>query len=117
MAQVGQPYTSGVWTVRDGSQDEFVARWTEFVRTAAESPNAESFILIQDRSDPRQFVSFGAWHDWDSVDAWRSSKPAPCGMGPALSRHMRRTLCRELCDDFRRASFWAGPHTLTSFAK
>jgi heme-degrading monooxygenase HmoA len=91
MAQVGQPYTSGVWTVRDGSQDEFVARWTKFVRTAAESPGAEDFILVQDRSDLRQFVSFGAWHDWDSVDAWRSSTVFAAHMGA----------CRDLCDDFR----------------
>jgi heme-degrading monooxygenase HmoA len=91
MAQVGQPYTSGVWTVRDGSQDEFVARWTKFVQTAAESPGAEAFVLIQDREDPRQFVSFGAWRDWDSVDAWRSST--------VFAEHMGA--CRELCEDFR----------------
>jgi heme-degrading monooxygenase HmoA len=91
MAQVGQPYTSGSWTVRDGSQDEFVARWTKFVGTAADDPGAESFVLIQDRTNPRQFVSFGAWRDWGSVDAWRAST--------VFAEHMRA--CRELCEDFR----------------
>jgi heme-degrading monooxygenase HmoA len=90
MAQVGQPYTSGSWTVRDGSQDEFVERWIKFVRTAADDSGAQSFTLIQDREGPRQFVSFGAWRDWDSVDAWRGSA--------VFAEHMRA--CRELCDNF-----------------
>jgi hypothetical protein len=42
MATIGQPYTSGVWTVRDGSEDEFVSRWTEFVRSAVDGGPARS---------------------------------------------------------------------------
>jgi heme-degrading monooxygenase HmoA len=103
VVRVGQPYTSGSWTVRDGGQDEFVARWIKFVRTAADdSPGAESFTLIQDREDPRRFVSFGAWRDWDSVDAWRGST--------TFAENMRA--CRELCDDFR-----PGDATLKAFEK
>jgi heme-degrading monooxygenase HmoA len=92
MATIGQPYTSGAWTVRDGSEDEFVARWTEFVRTAVDGwPGAQSFVLIQDRGDPHRFISFGAWDDWAAVDGWRTS--------PAFAEHMRA--CRELCEDFQ----------------
>ena len=28
MTSIGQPYTCGIWTVRDGGEEEFVTRWT-----------------------------------------------------------------------------------------
>jgi hypothetical protein len=31
MSKVGQPFTCGIWTVRDGSEEEFVTRWTALV--------------------------------------------------------------------------------------
>ena len=91
MTSIGQPYTCGIWTVQDGSEEEFVARWTELVGSAGALSGAESFLLIQDRLDPHRFISFGAWDDWSTVDAWRS--------GDAFAGAMRA--CRELCDDFR----------------
>ena len=54
-------------------------------------PGAESFVLIQDRADPRQFVSFGAWDDWATVDSWRAST--------VFAEHMQA--CRELCENFQ----------------
>jgi heme-degrading monooxygenase HmoA len=46
MSKVGQPFTCGIWTVRDGSEEEFVTRWTALVSSADAVPGAESFILI-----------------------------------------------------------------------
>jgi heme-degrading monooxygenase HmoA len=89
MAKVGQPYTCGIWTVREGSEEEFVTRWNELVSSAP--AGGESFILIQDRKDPRRFISFGAWDDWGSADGWRA--------GEAFAARM--SSCRELCEDFR----------------
>jgi heme-degrading monooxygenase HmoA len=91
MTRIGQPFTCGIWTVRDGSEEEFVARWTALVNSSAALPGAESFLLIQDRQDPHRFISFGAWDAWTSVDRWRSSE--------AFGDAMR--VCRELCEDFR----------------
>jgi heme-degrading monooxygenase HmoA len=91
MTMIGQPYTCGIWTVRDGSEEEFVTRWTALVGSAGELSGAESFVLIQDRQDPHRFISFGAWDDWSSVDGWRG--------GEAFAERMRA--CRELCEDFR----------------
>lgn len=91
LSRIDQPYTCGTWTVRDGSEEEFVARWTALVRSAGSLSGAESFILIQDRQDPHRFISFGAWDEWPTVDRWRSSE--------AFADRMRA--CRELCEDFR----------------
>jgi heme-degrading monooxygenase HmoA len=91
MTTIGQPYTCGIWTVREGSEEEFVKRWTELVSSAGAGPGAESFILIQGRQDPRRFVSFGAWDEWASADGWRQTE--------AFSERMRA--CRELCEDFQ----------------
>ncbi len=91
MARIGQPYTCGIWTVRDGSEEEFVTRWTALVESAEDIAGAQSFILIQDRQDPHRFISFGGWDDWTAADGWRSTE--------AFSERMRA--CRELCEDFR----------------
>jgi len=91
MAEVGQRFTSGTWTVKEGSEDEFISRWTEFTTWALKnSPGAEFFYLIRRDDDSRRFVSFGAWSDRDAVDAWRSS--------PEFAEMMGR--CRALCDEF-----------------
>jgi heme-degrading monooxygenase HmoA len=91
MSKVGQPFTCGIWTVRDGSEEEFVRRWTALVNSAQALPGAESFTLIQDRQDPHRFISFGAWDDWTTADGWRASEPFTSAM----------SACRELCEDFR----------------
>jgi heme-degrading monooxygenase HmoA len=74
VADVEDRFTTGNWTVKEGSEDEFTSRWTEFTTWALEnSPGAEFFYLIRSDSDPRRFVSVGAWSDRQAVDAWRSS--------------------------------------------
>jgi heme-degrading monooxygenase HmoA len=94
MATVGQPYTHGNWVVQEGQEDEFIKRWTEFTEWAHQnSPGAESFVLLRNVAEPRQFVSFGSWADGDSVNAWRST--------PEFAQRMAS--CREVCEDFRPA--------------
>jgi heme-degrading monooxygenase HmoA len=96
MSKLGQPYTSGHWTVKPGSEEEFIARWTEFTEWAMqEAPGAESFYLIRDEADPQRFISFGAWDDYDSVSAWRNR--------PEFVEMLGR--CRALCDDFQAGDF------------
>jgi heme-degrading monooxygenase HmoA len=91
MNKVGQPFTCGIWTVRDGNEEEFVTRWKALVGSAEALPGAESFVLIQGRDDPHRFISFGAWDDWTSADEWRATEAFMSAMGA----------CRELCEDFR----------------
>lgn len=91
MARHGQPYTAGRWVVKEGSEDEFIARWTAFTEWAlANAPGAEGFVLIREVSDPKRFISFGAWDDMEHVRGWKAT--------PEFAQ--RLAACRELCDEF-----------------
>ena len=91
MAQTGQPYSSGRWLVKEGSEDEFVTRWTSFIDWTLENADgSESFQLIQNMEEPRRFLSFGSWRDPDAARAWQAL--------PDFAEQLGK--CRELCDEF-----------------
>ena len=96
MSQLGQPYTSGRWVVKEGKEEAFIQEWTAFTEwSRAAARGAESFFLIQDRTNGRHFLSFGGWSDPDAVQAWRSTSE----MGERLGR------CRALCDEFQAGDY------------
>jgi quinol monooxygenase YgiN len=93
----GDSYSSGDWRVRDGNEDEFIARWTELLEWTRD--NADGFqeaILIRHRFEPYRFISFARWDDHSSQDAWRELPEWPDKFGA----------CQDLCKDVR-----AGPFT------
>ncbi len=91
MAEKNQPYTSGRWLVKAGSEDAFIERWTAFTRWSLENaPGAESFVLVRDSADPRRFLSLGTWESQEAVTQWRQ-RPE---FGELLGE------CRELCEEF-----------------
>ena len=91
IAKSGQPYTSGNWLVRAGSEDTFIERWTAFTRWSLNNASgAESFVMIQDNADPRRFVSFGVWENPEAVREWRQRLECVRLLGE----------CRELCEEF-----------------
>jgi heme-degrading monooxygenase HmoA len=66
-------YTHGVWVVRSGREEEFVARWRELAEwTAANVPGAGTARLLQDEDHPGRFISIGPWGSRDAVRSWRS---------------------------------------------
>jgi quinol monooxygenase YgiN len=67
-------YTSGVWIVKKGREDEFKRRWqTSADRLVLEFPDVK-FMLLRDRENPRRFISLGeGWRTEDDVEAARSS--------------------------------------------
>ena len=66
-------YTVGIWTVKPGREDEFVAAWNEIAaRTLEEFPDARG-TLLRHRDQPGRFVSFGPWQSLDQIAAWRAS--------------------------------------------
>jgi heme-degrading monooxygenase HmoA len=70
MAKIGQPYSSGNWLVKEGSEEDFVSRWTAFVQWSLQNaPGLESGILIQDSDNPRRFLSLGAWDTAEALQA------------------------------------------------
>lgn len=68
-------YSLGIWTVKAGSEEEFVAAWRAMGEaTIAEFPAAHG-TLLRDVDNRGRFVSFGPWDSLETVDAWRASTP------------------------------------------
>jgi heme-degrading monooxygenase HmoA len=89
-------WASGSWTVTDGNETAFVARWEEFLQwTKAEAAGFRNAYLIHDRGNPGHFVSFAQWESVDDAQAWRQLS--------GFSTHFRA--CRELCEDLYAADY------------
>jgi len=89
-------FASGNWIVTSGSQEQFIARWTEFLEwTRASAPGLLSGQLIQDSEDPSHFISFASWESQEAMQTWRSM--------PDFAT--RLSACRALCDDFRGSTY------------
>ena len=91
MMQTGQFYGLGDWLVREGSEEDFVERWTTFIEWSLDNaPGAVpgSFVLVRGTEDPRRFLSIGAWENQDAREAWRQM--------PRMQELF--TQCRELCE-------------------
>jgi quinol monooxygenase YgiN len=67
-------YTSAVWIVKEGREEEFERRWQEAVNgTSLEFPDVK-FMLLRDRENPRRFVSLGeGWRNHEQIEAARST--------------------------------------------
>jgi len=67
-------YTSGVFVVKKGREDEFARRWQEGAdSTSLEFPDVK-FMLFRDAENPRRFVSLGeGWRNPEQIDAARST--------------------------------------------
>jgi heme-degrading monooxygenase HmoA len=83
-------FTLGVWTVKNGREDDFVRSWRDLAeRTKDDFPEATA-TLLRDRDQQNRFVSFGPWESLVQIEQWRSSTTFQTGVGKI----------RELVDDF-----------------
>ena len=87
---MAKTYTSGVWTVKPGEDDAFVAAWTTFV-SETETSGAGTFHLVRDADNPSRYMSFAPWESFDAQHDWRSS-PGFAELIAAAQAH---------CDDFQ----------------
>jgi heme-degrading monooxygenase HmoA len=88
-------YTLGIWTVKPGHEESFVAGWRAMGEwTMARFPGATG-RLLRDRAQPTRFVSFGPWPDEETIRAWR--------IDPRFDETLR--LLREHLDDFQPGTF------------
>jgi len=68
-----QPYTCGIWTVKAGAQEQFVAAWTDLAEwTGREVQGSGRATLLRDRNAANRFVSFGPWESLEAIEHWRS---------------------------------------------
>jgi quinol monooxygenase YgiN len=67
-------YTSGVWVVKKGREDDFARRWQESAdRLALDFPGVK-FMLMHDRENPQRFISLGeGWRNAAQIEAARET--------------------------------------------
>lgn len=93
---VATDWVSGNWTVTDGNEAAFVARWEEFLQwTKADAAGFRSAYLIHDRVNPGHFISLAQWESIEQAQAWRQL--------PGFASHFRA--CRDLCEDIYAANY------------
>ena len=69
-------YTSGVWIVKKGREDEFARRWQESSDSVSLDFPDVTFRLLRDRENPRRFVSLGeGWRNVEQIEAAREARP------------------------------------------
>ena len=65
-------YTSGVWMVKAGHEDEFVRTWQMSADQVSLAFPGITFRLLRDASEPRRFVSVGGpWRNAEQIEAAR----------------------------------------------
>jgi quinol monooxygenase YgiN len=69
---LSEVWAQGVWVVKEGRADEFVAAWREFAEWSARVHGPARAWLLRDRDRPNEFVSTGPWPNDAAIAAWRS---------------------------------------------
>jgi quinol monooxygenase YgiN len=67
-------YTSGIWVVKEGREDDFVRRWEESAQGAVLGYPGVKLMLFRDADDPRRFVSLAeGWRNREQIEVMRST--------------------------------------------
>jgi quinol monooxygenase YgiN len=67
-------YTSGVWNVKEGREDEFVRRWEESAQAAVLGYPGVKLMLFRDADDPHRYVSLAeGWRNREQIDGMRAT--------------------------------------------
>jgi heme-degrading monooxygenase HmoA len=83
-------YTHTTWQVKEGQEDEFVSRWSEWVRWSHDAGLTAPGMLLRDAESPQTFVSLGPWESMTAVRNWRAL--------PGYQERVARL--REVVDEF-----------------
>lgn len=91
MDTLGQLYTSGLWTVKPGKEEEFIHTWDEFAKwSSRHQPGAREAWLLQDLETSNRFLSFGPWESLERIAEWRATSEFAAFVAKA------RDLCEEI---------------------
>lgn len=64
-------YNVGVWNVKPGREDDFVAAWHALGEWAIESGYEFNGTLLRDGADPGRFVSIDVWRSAEQLERHR----------------------------------------------
>ena len=90
-----ETFTSGIWVVKAGEEDPFVAAWRDFVTWASKLPGSGTFHLVRDVERPNHYMSFAPWESHEAQHAWKELPEFPERIGRV----------RAHCDDFQPSVF------------
>jgi heme-degrading monooxygenase HmoA len=90
-----ETYTSGLWTVKSGEEQEFVEAWKEFARWAGTMPGSQALRLVRDLEDSSRFLSFAPWESFESQQAWKQL--------PDFRERIAQV--RKHCEDFQPSTY------------
>ena len=68
-----EAYAVGLWTVKDGHEDDFVQAWMELGARLREDYPERRATLLHDRDHPNLFISFGPNESLDALEGRRGS--------------------------------------------
>ncbi len=69
-----QPYTLGIWKVKPGNEQAFIAAWQALaIWTEDHFSSGGRGYLLQDDAQPQLFVSYGSWKDTQTIASWRAT--------------------------------------------
>ena len=69
-------YSSGVWVVKKGHEEEFARSWQASADQLALEFSGVTFRLLRDVSEPTRFVAFsGPWRNIEQLTTARSRPP------------------------------------------
>jgi quinol monooxygenase YgiN len=72
MDDKNQRFSVGIWLVKSGREDDFVAAWGDFAKQVFnQNLGAGEVYLLQDIQQPRRFISSGSWDSIQEIGAWR----------------------------------------------
>jgi len=67
-------YASGTWYVKQGKEDEFVQRWTEFITWSRSThPEMLTASLLRKGELPRHYLSISEWSDPAARMSWKQT--------------------------------------------
>lgn len=90
-----ETYTSGIWIVQEGDEENFVREWIEFVTWASGFTGSATFRLVRDLDRPRTYMSFAPWDGFDAQHAWKEA--------PEFRERIMRV--RRHCEDFQPSTY------------
>jgi heme-degrading monooxygenase HmoA len=73
MENSNQSFTTGIWNVKKGKEQEFITAWKELADWTFKTMDGGSAHLLQDSKDQSRFISVGTWTSENNIQKWRET--------------------------------------------
>lgn len=73
MENSNQSFTTGIWNVKKGKEQEFINAWKEIAQWTFNNMDGGSARLLQDAKDQSRFISVGKWVSENNIQKWRET--------------------------------------------